>query len=349
MRVVGERMELWLRLAPGEEPAGEEGVDRYLSTTPSDEHLHVSSGVLTGPDGPLGAHVVITDGETQTSGIELMGSVEWILVECESWSMIPLENLIAARTGSPTKIAAIINAPMQAQGAGFALHEGVDALVVDRVEAMLQAAMAVKSQRLEQAPAPTPATLHTEDLAVSTMLVQHVEEAGVGDRYCLDFLSLFQPNEGLLVGSSASTLLLVHSETVPSMFVPTRPFRVNAGAPHAYVMMADGATKYMAELTAGDAVLAVASTGDARSVVLGRVKIEQRPMVKISVVTSGNNERKPQMSHVFLQQAETVRLMANPNTPVSVTDIAAGDSVLGWCGHGGRHLGKAIGSRVEER
>jgi 3-dehydroquinate synthase class II len=55
------------------------------------------------------------------------------------------------------------------------------------------------------------------------------------------------------------------------------------------------------------------------------------------------------MSHVFMQQAETVRLMANLDTPVSVTDIAAGDVALGWSGHGGRHLGKTIDSRVEER
>ena len=114
-------------------------------------------------------------------------------------------------------------------------------------------------------------------------------------------------------------------------------------------MMGDGSTKYLAELNAGDAVRAVTSTGESRNVVLGRLKIEQRPLLKVTVSTDTNNERKPQMSHLFLQQAETVRLMANLNTTLSITDIAAGDSVLGWCGRGGRHLGKVIGSRVEER
>ena len=116
-------MEIWLRLAPGEVPLENEGVDRYLLPEPTDHHLHVSTGSLVGPDGPLGAYVRIEDGATQASGIELIGSVEWILVECESWSMIPLENLIAARTGSPTKIAAVITTALQAQGAGFALNK----------------------------------------------------------------------------------------------------------------------------------------------------------------------------------------------------------------------------------
>ena len=47
-------------------------------------------------------------------------------------------------------------------------------------------------------------------------------------------------------------------------------------------MMGDGTTKYMAELEAGDNILAVSTSGETRKVVLGRVKIEQRPMVKIT-------------------------------------------------------------------
>ncbi|CAM9935578.1 unnamed protein product, partial [Sphacelaria rigidula] len=33
-----------------------------------------------------------------------------------------------------------------------------------------------------------------------------------------------------------------------------RPFRVNAGPVHSYALLADGSTKYLAELTAGDQV-----------------------------------------------------------------------------------------------
>ena len=40
-----------------------------------------------------------------------------------------------------------------------------------------------------------------------------------------------------------------------SGFVPPRPFRVNAGPVHAYVLMADGSTKYLSECRAGDEVM----------------------------------------------------------------------------------------------
>ena len=72
------------------------------------------------------------------------------MVECKTWSMIPLENSSHTRSGSHTKIAAVINTPLEAQGAGFALEQGVDALVISSEPAMLEAALSVKAQRLER-------------------------------------------------------------------------------------------------------------------------------------------------------------------------------------------------------
>ena len=176
-----------------------------------------------------------------------------------------------------------------------------------------------------------------------------VEQAGVGDRYCLDFLSSFSEGEGLLVGSSAATLFLIHSETIPSTFVPTRPFRVNAGAPHAYVMMSDGSTKYMAELETGDSLLAVTTDGTTRGVVLGRIKIEQRPMVKIVAENINKTRQNANTSHVFMQQAETVRLISELSGAVAVTDLRPNHVVLGWEGHDARHVGVPIQGGIEER
>ena len=286
-----------------------DGVDRSLFRD-GNEHLRIDGEILRQGEQVLGAYLRIREGDTQTVGVAHLGTVEWIVVECETWSMIPLENLIAHRTGTHTKIAAVIRTPLEAQGAGFALEEGVDALVVDDDEAMIQAAMSVKAQRLERSVEATdvPDQLDVQH-SLTTFTVESVEEAGVGDRYCLDFLSLFSVGEGLLVGSSADAMFLVHSETVPSTFVPTRPFRVNAGSPHAYVMMADGNTRYMAELTAGDELLAVDQEGNGRSVVLGRLKIEQRPMLKIVGKNHTKTHQNANTCHVFMQQAETVRLI----------------------------------------
>lgn len=327
-----------------------EGVDRIFADSAHPDHLRLEGDRLLKGDDLIGAYVHIKDGATQQAGIAHIGTVDWILIDCDTWSMIPLENLVAHRSGSHTKIAAIITTPMQAQGAGFALEEGVDALVIPSQPAMLEAALSVKAQRLEKAP-------RTEEVEGSSIkrltlvpfVLESVEEAGLGDRFCLDFLSQFHELEGLLVGSSAQALFLIHSETIPSTFVPTRPFRVNAGAPHSYVMMADGSTKYISELKAGDGLLAVNVKGNTRPVVLGRLKIEQRPMLKISGKETSLSLQNANSSHVFMQQAETVRLLSEEPNAVSVTELAPQNSVLGWVGHAARHVGLPVKGEIEER
>ena len=146
-----------------------------------------------------------------------------------------------------------------------------------------------------------------------------------------------------------ATLFLVHSETIPSTFVPTRPFRVNAGAPHTYVMMGDGTTKYIAELEAGDSILGVSTSGETRKIVLGRVKIEQRPMVKITGRKINILQQNDNTSHVFMQQAETVRLVSEHLHAVAVTELQPGQRILGWEGHDARHVGVPIQGGIEER
>lgn len=343
-------MEIWLRPNDGDTAAVDSGIDRTFSADGGGVHLRVEEGVLYQGESVLGAHVVIKDGATQNEGITHMGTVDWIMVECETWSMIPLENLIAHRSGSHTKIAAVINAPLEAQGAGFALEQGVDALVISDDPSMVEAALSVKAQRserIERTPAVEMAAF--QRLSLVQLAIQSVEQAGLGDRYCLDFISSFSQGEGILVGSSARTLFLVHSETIPSTFVPTRPFRVNAGAPHAYVMMSDGSTKYMAELNSGDSLLAVTTMGETRSVVLGRVKIEQRPMVKISGTNVNNLQPNDNTSHIFMQQAETVRLISEHLHAVAVTELLPGQLILGWEGHDARHVGVPIQGDIVER
>lgn len=343
-------MELWLQDDGKAHPDSHEGVDRFWRNNAQQEcEIYVKDGKLYDANGLIGAHINIRDGDSQHEGVQYIGTADWLLIECETWSMIPLENLIAAREGSHTKIAAVITSPIQAQGAGFALQQGVDALVVTNQKQLIEAALSVKSQRLETSPALPRTEVHATDESLSHLEVARVEDAGLGDRYCLDFLSLLNQHEGVLVGSSSEILVLVHSETVPSTFVPTRPFRVNAGSPHAYILMADKSTKYLSELMAGDLVQAVNVDGSTREIVLGRIKIEQRPMLKISLNSVNIESRKNKEVHVFLQQAETVRLIDSDGAVKSVTELSAGELVMGWHGTEARHLGLAISSAVEER
>ena len=156
--------------------------------------------------------------------------------------------------------------------------------------------------------------------------------------------SLLSVGEGMLIGSSASSLALVHGETIDSEFVPQRPFRVNAGPPHSYVMMADRTTKYISELKSNDSVLISNLNGDTRIARIGRLKIEKRPFLTIYW---DNLFDKP--SSIFLQQAETVRLVDSSGESISVTSLKVGSIILGWNGKGSRHIGESINSKVDER
>jgi 3-dehydroquinate synthase II len=335
-------MELWLDLRTDEEPDSmPEGVDRRINGS----NIAIDGNKVSIEGTIVGAMVHIAESGDQSEAKSLIGSVSWLVLSFEEWSMIPLENLIAAAEGTPTRLAAIMNEPAQLQGAAFALEKGVDAIVVKPEPAMIEAAQICKSQRLERS-GPNTRLPDNEEHAftLAHLEITSVEEGGIGERYCIDFTSMLSLGEGMLVGSNASSFMLVHGETVPSEFVPSRPFRVNAGSPQSYTLMADGSTKYLAELKSGDSVTVSDPYGAVRHVIVGRLKIEQRPLLLFRWKNENDKE-----GHMFLQQAETVRAVDSSGRPVSVTSMSAGDKILGWNDEGARHIGVAISSKVSER
>ena len=324
-----------------------EGANRMLLSKLTDsEKDFFTDGSHVMCNNQLVGSVVTLDGEaSQNYARSLVGSVEWLVLEFADWSMIPIENLLAACEGTPTKIAAVLSTPEQAQGAGFALQRGVEAIVVRPSVAMLEAAFIVKSQRLElrQEETKEEASFPAK-VGMGKLTITSVESGGTAERYCVDMTRLLNQGEGLLLGSNASSFLFVHGETVESEFVPTRPFRVNAGPPHAYVRMPNGNTKYLSELQTGDEILLVNTEGMLRNATIGRLKIEIRPMLLIKWVDENDKE-----GSMFLQQAETVRVVALDGKTKSITALKEGDVVLGWCDVGARHIGASISSIVTER
>jgi 3-dehydroquinate synthase II len=171
-----------------------------------------------------------------------------------------------------------------------------------------------------------------------------IEPIGNADRVCIDLVNILNEGDGIFVGSSSKSMLLMHSETIESEFVPTRPFRVNAGAVHAYTLLADNSTKYLSELNPGDKILVSNVEGDTYSSTIGRVKIEPRPMLIIKWRDENDNEAQS-----FVQQAETVRVVNNLGEPKSVTTLQRGEYLLARIESRGRHIGKEIQTIVDER
>ena len=324
-------MQVWL-----ESGNPTEGVDLILG-----EELVIDGDALYINSKQVGRKVDVSDSSGQSVARSMAGSVEWILLEFGEWKMIPIENIIAACDGGPTKVAARISSAEQVLGAAFALQIGVDALLVD--EKTLPTALIAKSQRGEKT-VESVSENTTQEMILSKLEVIEVLEGGVGDRVCVDLTSMLELGEGMIVGSSSNSMILVHGETVESEFVPIRPFRVNAGAAHSYIMMADGTTSYLSELKMGDEVMVANSDGISRSCMVGRVKIEKRPFILFRWKNENDNE-----AGVLLQQAETVRLISESRELVSITELVPGTLLLGWTGGAGRHVGQPISAEVEER
>lgn len=253
-----------------------------------------------------------------------------VAIRWTSERVVPLENLLAAAHGR-FAVWVIVERLRDVPGTLAALERGADRIVV-AVDSLEQL------DELESA---------LEDLGSFTIpwelvQVRRVAPAGVGDRVIVDTTSLLRPAEGLLVGSAAAFLVHVASEAEGSRFTRPRPFRVNAGAAHSYTLLADGSTRYLAELAPGDPVLITEPNGRPRAVRVGRIKIERRPMTVIEIDHAGRSRT------LFAQEAETVRL-SGEHSRIPVTELAAGARVYGAPLAPARHMGTAVEETIDER
>jgi 3-dehydroquinate synthase II len=250
-----------------------------------------------------------------------------VIVTTRDWTIIPLENLIAQRQNIFLEVATLADA----RTALAILERGVDGIVINnRDEAELRKMITALKKEGEQ-------------LCLAEAAITRVLPLTMGDRVCIDTCSSMGLGEGMLIGNSSSGMFLVHAESIENPYVAPRPFRVNAGPVHAYVRVPGGTTRYLSELKAGDPVLIVASDGKTEQAVVGRVKIEKRPLVFIEVVC------QEKLFSAILQNAETVRLTAPGGASVSVVELRAGTKVLVLVEEAGRHFGMKVEESIEEK
>jgi 3-dehydroquinate synthase II len=256
-----------------------------------------------------------------------LGLQKKVVVKGGDWKIIPLENLLS-RTGNLfVEIAGL----KEGQTALSILEKGVDGVVVnnpdpDRVRQIIRS-LKEEAERFELLPA----------------TIKHIEPLGLGDRVCVDTCTAMVQGEGMLVGNSSQALFLIHSESVENPFVNTRPFRVNAGPVHAYIRLAGGLTKYLSELRAGDQALVVNFEGKSFPAVVGRAKVERRPLALVEAEAGGRN------ISVILQNAETIRLTQPDGKAVSLVDLREGSEVLVYREGFGRHFGVRIDETILEK
>lgn len=305
------------------------GEDRELRRLGRFDAIVLEGTTLLLDDERIGELVQIRSNDDLKKASALKDKVDNVLIEAKDWKVIPLENLIAEFQRSGTKLLATATSPEEAKLFFETLEVGVGGVAIEPSS----------PSRLKDFHVITSDGMPKVELTKAT--VSRIAPAGVGDRVCLDTCSLLRVGEGMLIGSQSACLLLVSSESLESEYVASRPFRVNAGAVHAYALMPSGKTRYLSEIRSGDEVLAVDSEGNCRTVVVGRSKIERRPLLLLEVEADGRRYT------TILQNAETIRL-CTPSGPVSISDLKVGQEVLIRLERGGRHFGQAISETITE-
>lgn len=304
--------------------------DKELKRLGRFEAIEVDGSDLLLEGERIGVMVPIDRPEDLAKASAFKGKVANVLIAANDWKIIPLENLIAEFQRSNTRILAGAATPEEAKVFSKTLEVGVDGIVIEPADASQ-----IKDFReLAQADRPR--------IGLTSLKVTRIVPVNVGDRVCLDTCSLLRIGEGMLVGSQSNCLFLIQSEAMESEYVAARPFRVNAGPVHAYVLTADGRTKYLSEVNSGEEVMAVDTEGNSRSVVVGRCKIEVRPLLLVEVESEGRRYT------TILQNAETIR-MCTPTGPVSISELKVGQEVFVRLEQGGRHFGHAIKETITER
>jgi 3-dehydroquinate synthase II len=250
-----------------------------------------------------------------------------VVVKDGDWTIIPLENLLSRTNNLFVEIEDI----QEGQTALGILEKGVDGVVINNPDPDVVRHIVHSLKR------------NNEQFELMSAKIKRVEPLGLGDRVCVDICSSMVLGEGMLVGNSSQSLFLIHSESVDNPFVDTRPFRVNAGAVHAYIRLANGQTKYLSEVRSGDQVLVVNFEGKSYPAIVGRAKVERRPLALVEAEENGKN------ISIILQNAETIRLTQPDGKAVSLVDLKEGNEILVYREEAGRHFGVKIDETIVER
>ena len=250
--------------------------------------------------------------------------LSFVIIDLDDWRIIPLENVIASLQNTGAEIFAVAKSIEEVETLFTVLELGVDGVLMstNSEEEIVRARNIIKKSSFQ----------------IKIAEIREVQEVGMGERVCIDTVSMLAEGEGMLVGNKSNFLFLIHNESIGSSFTSPRPFRVNAGAVHCYTITPDGTTKYLSELESGSQVLIVNTKGEARMVGVGRAKIESRPLRLFRAAITDE-----EMGTIIVQNAETIRFLNERGQILSVTHAKRGDKILVFSIPSvGRHFGMEV-------
>jgi len=327
---------IWVKAIPWDKKvvttALESGADGVMVPKGFSEKVK-ELGIITtiAEDGDLKLNEAVKEWEIKGKEDEIkilnLAKNSLVIVRTSDWTIIPLENLVAQAEG----IIVEVKDEKEAETVLGVLEKGVDGILITSSDPnRIKKIIAVARENIEV-------------VSLVPAKIKRVEPVKMGDRVCVDTCTSMGIGEGMLIGNTSKAFFLVHSESIENPYVEPRPFRVNAGPVHAYIKVPGGKTRYLSELKAGDEVLVVNAQGKTQPAVVGRVKIERRPLILIEAEAGGEE------ISVILQNAETIRLTTPDGKPISVVELKPGSEVLVSQEEAGRHFGIKIEETIQEK
>jgi 3-dehydroquinate synthase II len=227
--------ELWLEIPKNASPQEKESL---LSLALENADVILEDSLVSNRSGKLGIVFIIDLNEKKITQLKKEGKkvvfkvtihgkedenraakaadlgVDYVIINCLDWRVIPLENLIAKGRGK-SKLIAEVNTAEDAKIVLEALELGTDGVLLKTTNAneLEKTIKTVKNQ--------------LPKIGLTTAKILSIKPIGTGARVCADTVDLMVPGEGMLVGCQSAGFFLVEAEVNENPYVQSRPFRVN--------------------------------------------------------------------------------------------------------------------------
>lgn len=297
-----------------------------------------SHGVLTAAK-ELGIttclRATVTDGPSLHEAIKSGRAHRYLLLALVDPTNIPMELVIAELQASDTIVIKEIPHPGDVDEAVVSLgvmEVGSDGVLYSPTDHGVMDSFLHKLAEAQQ-----------HQLHIREAVITDTMPVGMGQRGCIDLVTLFSEEEGMLVGSTSQGGILCCAEVFYLPYMEKRPFRINAGGVHSYIYNANDRTNYLTELRAGVSTTVVDTSGRTRAATVGRVKTEVRPL---RLIEAAFEDGEP--INIIMQDDWHVRIFGADAKPRNITELRRGDRVLGYRGAPGRHVGIPIDEAIHE-
>jgi 3-amino-4-hydroxybenzoic acid synthase len=257
---------------------------------------------------------------------------DYILVDFDLPTNIPLELIIARLQKGNTNILKQVTTLTDMEVCFGVMEQGSDgvAFTSTDIHEVIKVCEALEKQNYSK-------------LNLHPLTVTDVRHIGMGMRSCIDTTGIMTQDEGMLIGSTSQGGIFVCSETHYLPYMNLRPFRVNAGAVHSYIWMPNNTAEYLTDLSAGSQVLCINTKGEVRTLSVGRVKTEMRPLLLIKGEAAGKE------INVIVQDDWHIRIMGADGKPKNASLIKPGEQLLAYVSEPGRHVGIKVNETILEK